>query len=178
MTRIVATIITGVVLACAAQVAHAQQLTTLAVVDLQKVANTFYADSQAVRDLQKKADDLRSQIAQQKQDIQDLQNQRLQAQNQGDQSRALQLEDQITQKQRYLEEFQRIKQDELNQQYKSITQAGSPFYNQMYQAVVYVAQSKGYTVVLYKSDPSLAWWAPSVDITDQVIEYLRKSNNS
>lgn len=161
-----------------AQAAFSQQLTTLAVVDLQKVANTFYADSQAVRDLQKKADDLRSQIAQQKNDIQNLQQQKLQADNQGDSAKSLQLEDQISQKQRYLQEFQRIKQDELNQQYKSLTQAGSPFYNQMYQAVVYVAQSNGYTVVLYKSDSALAWWAPSVDITDQVIEYLRKSNNS
>lgn len=156
--------------------ASAEQLTTVAVVDLSKVTTAFFAESQAVRDLKKKADDLRAEIAQQQNDIQQLQQQKLAADQRGDRSTSLQLEDQINKKQDFLQEFRRIKQDELNRQQKNLLQSNSAFYSQMYTAVSYVAESLGYSVVLDISNPNLLWWSPTVDITNQVIDRLRSNN--
>ncbi|WP_455383079.1 OmpH family outer membrane protein [Salinispira pacifica] len=156
--------------------ASAEQLTTVAVVDLSKVTNAFFAESQAVRDLKKKADDLRSEIAQQQNEIQQLQQQKLAADQRGDRSASLQLEDQINKKQDFLQEFRRIKQEELNRQQKNLLQSNSAFYTQMYTAVSYVAESLGYSVVLDISNPNLLWWSPTVDITNQVIDRLRSTN--
>ncbi|HUX11875.1 MAG TPA: OmpH family outer membrane protein [Spirochaetia bacterium] len=161
----------------AAQSLSAQQLTTVAVVDLSKVTSTFFAESQAVRDLKKKADDLRAEIARQQSDIQQLQQQKLAADQRGDNSASLQLEDQISKKQAFLEEFRRIKQEELNRQQKGLLQSNSAFYTQMYTAVSYVAESLGYSVVFDISNPNLLWWSPTVDITNQVIDRLRSTNN-
>lgn len=156
--------------------AAAEQLTTVAVVDLSKVTTAFFAESQAVRDLKKKADDLRTEIARQQNDIQQLQQQKLAADQRGDNSTSLQLEDQINKKQDFLQEFRRIKQDELNRQQKNLLQSNSAFYTQMYSAVSYVAESLGYSVVLDISNPNLLWWSPTVDITNQVIDRLRSAN--
>jgi len=155
----------------------AQQLSTVAVVDLNKITMSFFTQSQAVRDLQKKADDIRTEIQRQQSDIQQLQQQKLQADQSGNNSQSLQLEDQINQKQQFLQEYRRIKQDELNRQEKGLLQSNSAFYKQMYSAISYVAQSKGYTTVFDAGNQGLIWWAPSVDITQQVIDYLRSTTN-
>ncbi len=170
------TLLCGVAALVAPARASAEQLTTVAVVDLSKVTTAFFAESQAVRDLKKKADDLRAEIAQQQNDIQQLQQQKLAADQRGDRSTSLQLEDQINKKQDFLQEFRRIKQDELNRQQKNLLQSNSAFYSQMYTAVSYVAESLGYSVVLDISNPNLLWWSPTVDITNQVIDRLRSNN--
>ncbi len=174
---IAATIVLIAAALFAAPPVSAQQLTTVAVVDLSKVTTTFFAESQAVRDLKKKADDLRAEIARQQSDIQQLQQQKLAADQRGDNSASLQLEDQISKKQAFLEEFRRIKQEELNRQQKGLLQTNSAFYTQMYTAVSYVAESLGYSVVFDISNPNLLWWSPTVDITNQVIDRLRTTNN-
>ncbi len=155
----------------------AEQLTTVAVVDLNKIATTFFAQSQAVRDLQKKANDIRSEIQRQQNEIQQLQQQKLQADQNGDSSTSLQLEDQINKKQQFLDEYRRIKQDELNRQQKNLLQSNSTFYKQMYTAITFVAESLGYTLVFDTTNQNLVWWAQSVDITQQVIDRLRATNN-
>jgi len=170
------TLLCGVAALVAPARASAEQLTTVAVVDLSKVTTAFFAESQAVRDLKKKADDLRAEIAQQQNDIQQLQQQKLAADQRGDRSTSLQLEDQINKKKDFLQEFRRIKQDELNRQQKNLLQSNSAFYSQMYTAVSYVAESLGYSVVLDISNPNLLWWSPTVDITNQVIDRLRSNN--
>ncbi len=38
-----------------------------------------------------------------------------------------------------------------------------------------VATSKGYTLVLYSDDPKICWKSPDIDITDDVIAFLRKN---
>jgi outer membrane protein len=48
---------------------------------------------------------------------------------------------------------------------------------EIYDAIVFVAQSEGFSFVLKKSDPSLVWWSPDVDITDQVLTRLSLQNN-
>lgn len=173
---VAASLLCGAAALLAPTQASAEQLTTVAVVDLSKVTSAFFAESQAVRDLKKKADDLRAEIAQQQNDIQQLQQQKLAADQRGDNSTSLGLEDQINKKQNFLQEFRRIKQDELDRQQKNLLQSNSAFYTQMYSAVSYVAESLGYSVVLDISNPNLLWWSPTVDITTQVIDRLRSTN--
>jgi Skp family chaperone for outer membrane proteins len=40
-----------------------------------------------------------------------------------------------------------------------------------------VAESLGYTLVFDTTNQNLVWWAQSVDITQQVIDRLRATNN-
>ena len=47
---------------------------------------------------------------------------------------------------------------------------------EIYDAIVFVAESEGFSFVMKKSDPDLVWWSPDVDITDAVLNRLSLMN--
>jgi outer membrane protein len=150
---------------------EAQQLTRFAVVDLPKVYSSFFRDSRAVREWEERSARIQSDIDRMKAEIQSLQSAQMDASVNGDEARALRLENDIYRKSEYLKEYFRIKTAELNDQKNKLAQSGT-FLDQIYNEIRFIAESEGYSMVLNKENSGILWYSPTVDITEKLINNL------
>lgn len=164
------------VLAIVTGLAGAEQLTTVAVIDVNKVYTTFYRDSQPVRELERLKQRYQEEIDEQMAQLEDLREQRVQARNNNDQERAEELSDQIYQKQQFIEDLTERRQRQLEQRRNQLI--SNDFLQRMQNAIQYVAENEGYSVVLSTELDSLQWWSPTVDITESVLQRLRQTAGS
>ena len=159
------------ILVCAAFPLYAEQLTTVGIVDVTKVSTAFFRDSQAVRELEDLTNKLQKEIDSITAEINQLKDRKLQAENSGDQARALKLDEEIYNKTNYLKDFFRVRNAQLQERRNRLAES-STFLAQLQQAISYVAEDQGYNVILKSSDPNLLWWSRQVDITDLIIARL------
>jgi len=153
---------------------HAEQLTQIGVIDISKIISSYFEASYALReinDMQKKFDSDKQDILNK---IQDLEQQKLAADGAGDSQKSLQLDNEIFKQRNYLQEFVRIKTNQINQKRDSLIQSPT-FLSDLVKAIAYVAENNGYSIVLRSDDPSIMYWNNEVDITDKVIERLKKT---
>ncbi len=151
----------------------AQQLTTVGIVDIGKVTMAFYRDSQAVRELEEMTKRLQGELDAITAEINQLKERQLEAERMGNKTLSLQLEEQITSKTNYLREYYRIKNAQLQERRNRLAESSS-FLSELQQAISFVAEDQGYSVILKSSDPNLVWWSKQVDITELVIQRLLK----
>jgi outer membrane protein len=151
----------------------AEQLTTVGIIDISKVYNSFYRDSRAVRELEELRERYQAEIDREVEDLEDLKDDLSRAQDRGNQTRIEQLESQISRQRRYVEDLTRRRRDQLQQRQQNLV--SDDFLNRLQQAIVYVAESEGYTVVIRTDQQGLQWWSPEVDISDRVLERLRQT---
>ena len=154
--------------------AGAEQLTTVGIVDVGKVTTSFFRDSQAVRELEDMTVKLQAEIDGITAEINGLKEQKLQAENAGNRSRVLQLDEEIYNKTNYLRDYFRIKNNQLQERRNRLTESAS-FLTELQQAIAFVAEDQGYNVILKSSDPNLLWWSKQVDITELIIQKLLQS---
>lgn len=150
-----------------------QQLTTVGIVDIGKVTMAFYRDSQAVRELEEMTKRLQGELDAITLEINQLKERQLEADRTGNRTLSLQLEEQITSKTNYLREYYRIKNAQLQDRRNKLAESSS-FLSELQQAISFVAEDQGYSVILKSSDPNLVWWSKQVDITELVIQRLLK----
>ena len=154
-------------------VVSAEQLSKIGIVNFSKIIEDYFAESSAWREI----DAMRGQYEEGKdgilEEIDQLKLQKLTAQNDGDERRVLQLEERIYQKQEYLKEYHNVWQSRINTKVESISTSSS-FTAEIYQAVKYVAESQGYSVIMRSRDPDIIWYNQEVDITNLVLERLRR----
>jgi len=156
---------------------QAAQLTQIGVINISRIISSYFEASYALReinDMQSKFDTEKQKILN---NIQDLEQQKLDAQNSGDNQKALQLDNEIFKQKNYLQEFIRIKTNQINQKRNSLLQSPN-FLSDLVKAIAYVAENEGYSIVLRSDDPSIMYWNKEVDITDKVIERLKKTGSS
>ncbi|AFG37604.1 OmpH family outer membrane protein [Spirochaeta africana] len=164
----------GVFLLAVSMPAAAEQLTTVAILDVSRVYSSFLRDSQAVRNLERAAEEARTEIRRHEQELVQLREQRVEARDNDNNRRVLELDEEIQEKQQFIEELRRVRSSQLERQQRDLMSSDA-FLNEIQQAVRFVSESQGYTVVLNAADPNLQWWASEVDITDRVIERLRQT---
>ncbi|MFP4113229.1 MAG: OmpH family outer membrane protein [Spirochaetota bacterium] len=155
-----------------AGVAYTQQLTTVAVFDMNQVVLSFYQDSAAVREYREAEERFRTDLLLAEETLSEYQSRRADAldRNDGTAARRLRediqaLEEDITaMRERWYAEQAQL-EEEL---------AEEEFYNQLYDTVDFVAQDNGYTVVLESTalGTSLFWYSDEVDITEEIIQEL------
>jgi outer membrane protein len=165
----------GLLLGIASQ-AVAQQITRIAVIDLQKVILTYSKDGQAFKDFELKKTQIQAEIDRMSGEIKALQSQKLDADKVGDKQRSLKIEGDIYQKTEYLKDFVRAKQAELDDQAKRLS-SSSDFVQQVYKQIQTIAENDGCSLVLnLKSADSVTsavvWYSSQIDITDEVIQAL------
>jgi outer membrane protein len=153
----------------------AEQLTTVGIVDVSRVSTAFFRDSQAVRELEDLTARLQKEIDGITAEINELKNRKLQAENSGDQARALKLDEEIYNKTNYLKDFFRIRNTQLQERRNRLAESSS-FLNQLQQAIAFIAEDQGYNVIIKSSDPNLLWWSRQVDITDLIIARLLQNS--
>jgi outer membrane protein len=164
--------LTALIAAACVAPAAAQQLTRIAVVDLQRVFTTFYRDSKAVRDFEERSARVQSEIDRMTAEVQGLQRDKVEAERAKDSERVLRLESDIYKKTSFLQEYFRVKTAELEDQKKKLSQS-TAFFQQVNDEIGLVAEKEGYSVVLnLRESTGILWFSHTVDITDLVIESL------
>jgi outer membrane protein len=119
---------------------EAQQLTRFAVVDLPKVYTAFFRDSRVVREFEERSARVQAEIDRMTAEIQRLRGTLVDAEAQGDEERALRLQNDIYKKSEFLREYYQVKTAELEDQKKRLSQSGS-FMEQVYDEIRFIAES-------------------------------------
>ncbi len=153
--------------------ARADQLTQIGIVDLSRIISSYFEASYALQEINDMTQKFESGKAAIEANIQQLEQQKLQAQSNGDQQTALSLDDQIFKQNSYLQEFIRIKTNEIKEKRDTLMQSPT-FLSDLVKAIAYVAENQGYSIVLKSDDPSILYWNQEVDITDKVIDRLKQ----
>ncbi|MFA7566532.1 MAG: OmpH family outer membrane protein [Alkalispirochaeta sp.] len=148
----------------------AEQLTTVAIVDINRVYNSFYRDSQAVRDLERVRREYQQEIDDQVRELESLRDRRTRMAEIGNDRRAEELDQEIAEMQRFLEDLAQRRRRQLELRQQSLM--SNEFLRSLQEAVQYVAESEGYTVVMRTDQQGLQWWSAEVDISEMVVQRL------
>jgi len=150
----------------------AQQITTVGVVDTARIYSTYFSQSAAVRELEDFRAEFQAELNRHAQDLRRLQESKVAADLRGDSEASLRIDEEIFQKAQFIQDFQRIRQRQLEQMQNNLTQSDT-FLRELQSAIRLTAEAEGFTVVLDARSSSLQWWSSEVDITDRVISRLR-----
>lgn len=167
-------LVAGFLMLCAG-ILGAEQLTTVGIIDIQRVYNSFYRDSRAVRELEQLRERYQSEIDREVQELENLESDLAEARDRGNDTRADRLQSEVDRQRRYVEDLTSRRREQLQQRQENLV--SDDFLNRLQQAIVYVAESEGYTVVIRTDQEGLQWWSPTVDISDQVLERLRQTES-
>jgi outer membrane protein len=160
----------------AAALASAQQITRIAVVDLNRVIAAYSRDAGPYKDFELRKSQIQTEIDRMGEEIRRLQSQKVDADKAGDRQGSLRFDSDIYKKTEFLKDYVRTKQAELEDQARKLT-ISSPFVQQVYKMIQQIAETEGYSLVLnLKSADSVVnsviWYSPMIDITDKVIQIL------
>ncbi len=153
----------------------AEEITKIAVLDYTRVLSAFYADSAEAR----KIDELKTAFAENvrklQEEIQSLEERKLDAENRGDSRNALDLDSRIQDKKQFYQEYVRVRGNQIQQSAANLG-SSSELAREILKEIQYIAESNGFSVVLKRSDPNLLWWSYEVDITDLVLQRLMNNH--
>jgi Skp family chaperone for outer membrane proteins len=152
-----------------------QQVTKVGVIDFTRVLLTAYKDTKGYRDYDQARGDYNREISSRMKDITDLQNQKLDADKAGNKSLSLSLEKTISDRQKDLETYRRVKGAILTQQLGGLMTG--PALKEIYDVVKYVAETGGYALVLRIDTDArdlFLYRIPEIDITDDVVQEIMK----
>lgn len=173
MKKIIATLALA---AAFALPAFSQQITRVAVIDLQKVYMTYDKDSYAVRAFEAEKAKVEAEIKRLGDEIKELQKKRLELQAKGDAVALKALDETLYKKAQFLADYIKVKQAELDDKAKSLAMSDA-FAQNLYRTIQSVAELDGYSLVVNSRSAdsvvgSVIWFSPMIDITDKVIQAL------
>ena len=148
----------------------AQQLTTVAVVNIQRVYDGYYRGggvSSATNTIRQR---YQQRINEQRGTLNNLNSRRREAQSANNQAQITEIEREIQRINNIIRELTQQQNEELRKQQQN--RLPNTFVQNLQRAIVYVAESQGYTLVLRADDQGLQWWSPVVDITEEVLARL------
>lgn len=152
----------------------AEQLTTVAIVDSGKILTSFYTDSGPVREFEKLKASYQEELNKYAADLRKLSDQRVTLAAQGPSQELANLDKQIYNLQQFVIELKKLRTSQLQDEQKKLTQSDA-FQAELLAAIKFVAESEGYSLVMDKDNPYLRWWSVDIDITDKVLDRLKKS---
>ncbi|MBI9098698.1 MAG: OmpH family outer membrane protein [Spirochaetaceae bacterium] len=154
---------------------YATQITRVGVIDRAKILQTFYTKSQATRELDELKEAMQNELVRLSDEIKMYEERKLNAENRGDETEALKLDNIIFDKKQYLQDYYRTKNNQLTERQKNLSQ-DREFAQQLLEVIDFVALSQGFSIVLDISTPGLIWSNDEVDITNLVLERLQSLN--
>ena len=153
----------------------AEQITKVAVLDYSRVLSSFYSDSAEVRRIEEMKVAFAEEYRRLQEEIQELEERKMDATDRGDSRTALDLDSRIQERRSYFQEYVRVRGNQIRQAEAGLASSNA-LAQEILEAIQYVAETNGYSLVLKRSDPNLLWWNYEVDITDQVLKQLMGSN--
>lgn len=167
--------IVGFLLLIASVTAFANQITRVGVIDRARILQTFYKESQATRELESLKEEIQNELVRLNDEIKMLEERKLNAENKGDESDALRLDNVIFDKRQYMQDYYRTKNNQLTERQKNMSQ-DKEFAKQLLEVIEFVGLSQGCSIVFDISTPGLIWSNDEVDITNMVLERLQSLN--
>jgi outer membrane protein len=158
---------------CGALSAFGEQITKVGVVDLTKIFNAFYKDSKTIKDLYDYWNETEAQLGKISKDISDLDEKREKAKQDGKDKDVLAYDKAISDKQEYQREYYRYRKLEYDKKFDTITKS-SDLYNEILRVIEYIAVRDSYSLILKNNDPSIIYYSKDIDITEDVLEYLKR----
>jgi outer membrane protein len=152
---------------------RSEQLTKIGVIDLSAIVSNYFKESKAWRELEEMTRKYEEEKELILEEIEQLENKKIDALNEDEDEKALELDEEIFQKKEYLKEYTRIKYNQIQKKRESLIESPT-FLSEVLNVISYVAENEGYTMVFQAKDPDLMWWSQEVDITEKVLERLRK----
>ncbi len=150
-----------------------EQLTKIGVIDLSAIVSNYFKESKAWRELEEMTRKYEEEKELILEEIEQLENKKIDALNEDEDEKALELDEEIFEKKEYLKEYTRIKYNQIQKKRESLIESPT-FLSEVLNVISYVAENEGYTMVFQAKDPDLMWWSQEVDITKKVLERLRK----
>lgn len=150
----------------------AEQLSKIGIVNFSRIVEDYFAESSAWREIdtmREKYNEGRDEILD---EINDLKMDKLQAENDNNEIKALKLDDEIYNRQEYLKEFHSVWQTRINNKIQGVYQS-STFTAEILDAITYIAESEGYSMIMRTQDPNILWYNHEIDVTNLVLERLR-----
>jgi len=165
----------AVFLVCLAA-AGAQQITRVAVVDMQKLYLTYYKDSAAVRAFEDEKSRVNEEINRMKDEIRALQSKKLDAQKQNDAALVQSLDADLYKKAQFLADYAKVKKAALDEKAQELSKSDA-FTTQALSTIQAVAEKEGYSMVISSRSTdsvgsAIVWYNSLIDITDKVIQVL------
>jgi Skp family chaperone for outer membrane proteins len=155
--------------------AQTQQVTKVGIIDFTKVLLTAYKDTKGYRDYDQARSDYNKEVSARSKDITDLQSQKLDADKAGNKTLSLTLEKTISDRQKDLDTYKRVKGSILSQQLGGLMTG--PVLQEIYNVVKYISETGGYALVLRIDTDSKDLFLsriPEIDITDDVVQEIMK----
>ncbi|MBI9108917.1 MAG: OmpH family outer membrane protein [Spirochaetales bacterium] len=150
----------------------AEQLSKIGIVNFSRIVEDYFAESSAWREI----DAMREKYNKGKDvildEINELKMKKLEAENNDDRLKILKIDDEIYNKQEYLKEFHSIWQNRINNKLQGVYQS-STFTAEILDAIDYIAENEGYSLIMRTQDPDILWYNQEIDVTDAVLERLR-----
>jgi outer membrane protein len=154
----------------------AQQLTRVGIIDLPRVYTSFMRDSTAARQFEERRAAFERDVTRQTTDIRNLQTRRADAIQRNDQAEVIRLDAEIHTRSENLRNFHQARTEQLETERRGLMQSGT-FLNEVHNAIRFVAEREGYTLVLDSSATAgILWNSQLIDITDNVIRRLQTSS--
>jgi Skp family chaperone for outer membrane proteins len=152
--------------------ATAEQLSKIAVIDFQKIVDNFPSGSPAFSKLQLLKDSYEEKRLDYLAELNDKEQELLQAKERGNNIRIANLEREISDFKIFIRQWQEIKIKEIEIVQNDFLQ-GRDIALDILEAIEFIAINEGYTIVLDANDVSVIWLSQEIDITDQVIHRLK-----
>ena len=149
----------------------AEQITKVAVLDYSRILTAFYADSVEARRIDEMKRHFAEEVKKIQEEIQSLEESRLDAQTDGDNQAVLDLDSLIQERKQYYQEYVRIRGNQIQQASANLG-SSSALAQEILREIQYVAEANGFSIVLKSSDPNLLWWGYGTDITQMVLKRL------
>jgi outer membrane protein len=156
----------------AASAGDAEQITKVGVVDLTKVFNAYTGASGPGRELVDYWSETDAQLGKITKEITELEVLREKAKKDNDDRAVLDYDKQISEKKEYQRDYYRYRKLEYDKKYDALMKS-SGFYSEMLKVIEFIAVRDSYSVILKTSDPSLMYYSKNVDITQDVIDYIK-----
>lgn len=152
-----------------------EQITKVAVVDMELILTEFGSDTRAMRALDREKESFMSAVENIQQDINELELKLLEAEDENDDEEVLRLDNLIFDKKEYLADFIRVKGQQINSMQEDAADSmNRSQLEEIYRAISYIAENEGFSLVMDTSADRLIWHSYDVDITDEVMEHLQR----
>lgn len=151
----------------------AERFTQIGIIDLSKIISNYFRESRAYRELEEMKNEFEANRERIMEEIDQLEQRKLNAENRGDDREVLQLDNEIFEKKEYLKEYTRIKYNQITKRQESLLESSS-FLSEILKEIEFIAENEGYSIVFNAKNSDIIWYSEAVDITQLVLERLRR----
>ncbi len=152
--------------------AYTQQIATVGVIDIAKLYAAFPKESGGYGDLEQLKKKYQTEIDKEIDELELLKRKKVLALKNKNYKLADSLDKEINRMADYITSLSSRRQGDLIRRSKS--PVAKKFLQTLQNAIAVVAEEKGYTLIFKSNTDGLQWWAPIVDITDDVIKRIQE----